>query len=76
MQVQASFHIPALRQALEDNLRHLVAQNMLEKGHGQVQAEKEIGTLLELLRNATSFSMRLDRADDQVQLNLELGLAP
>ncbi len=61
----------ALKHTLESNRLQMISQNMLEKGHSKLEAEKEIDTLLSLLsllRNGTATL----KFDDQVQLQLDL----
>jgi len=65
-----------LKQALADNLQHLVSQNMIQKGHARKDAEKEIGTLLEILNSARGFGARLERQAEQLQLSLDLQFEP
>lgn len=49
-------------------IAQLVAQNMLEKGHGKDQAEAEIGTLLDVLAWFENASLRLTTPNDQLKL--------
>jgi len=65
-----------LKQVLEDNRQYLVSQNMIEKGHARKDAEKEIGTLLEILNAGKGFGARLERRDEQLQLSLDLQFEP
>jgi len=61
----------ALKHTLEANRLQLISQNMLEKGHSKLEAEKEIETLLgllSLLRNGTAAL----KFDDHVRLRLDL----
>ena len=65
-------NVPVLKDILQDNRKHLVAQNQLEKGHAKEQAEKEIDTLLALLGAVRDVTVRL--SGDGKNLNLEFGL--
>jgi hypothetical protein len=65
---------PTLHAVLSDNQSHLVAQNMLEKGHDREAAEKEIGVLLALTRHLGETSLRLGHADGALNLRLEATL--
>ncbi|MFN0019820.1 MAG: DUF3352 domain-containing protein [Pirellulaceae bacterium] len=63
-----------VRQMLVDNRDSLVAQNMLEKGHGRDAAEKEIDALLKAMLGLESSSLQLLSKDKTLQLTLELKL--
>ncbi|MCE9526184.1 MAG: DUF3352 domain-containing protein [Planctomycetales bacterium] len=63
-----------VRQMLVDNRGSLVAQNMLQKGHGQDAAEKEIDALLKAMLGLESSSLQLLSKDKTLQLTLELKL--
>jgi Protein of unknown function (DUF3352) len=63
-----------VRQMLVDNRGSLVAQNMLQKGHGQDAAEKEIDTLLKAMLGLESSSLQLTSKDKTLQVTLELKL--
>ena len=60
------------RRALEVNRTHLVANNMLEKGHSQEAAEAEIGLLLEFIDYFNDANFSLDVTDHQMQMNLKI----
>ncbi|HEX5033575.1 MAG TPA: hypothetical protein VFW62_03775 [bacterium] len=62
------------RQMLVDNRSSLVAQNMLQKGHGQDAAEKEIDTLLKALLSVEGASVQMLTRDKNLQVTLELKL--
>jgi hypothetical protein len=66
-------NLTSVREMLEDNRSHLVAQNVLEKGHSREEAEKEIGGLLAVLQEIRDLQIRLT-ADKQLRLELELNL--
>ena len=68
--------LATLKQVLEDNRQHLVAQNILQKGHDQPAAEREIGTLLELAGMLRDLQLSLVWRDRQVQLDAALHLRP
>ncbi len=68
--------LETLSRVLEDNRTQLVAQNALQKGHSKEAAEKEIGTLLELLKVGRESTLRLVGGQDSIKLELELKLAP
>jgi hypothetical protein len=57
-----------LVELLRLNKAQLVAQNMLEKGHGPEQADAEIGVLFDLLGLFDGLSIDLDVTDGQLQL--------
>ena len=61
----------ALKNALDLNRVQLISQNMLEKGHSKLDAEKEIDTLIGLVSMLRSGRAAL-RFNDQVQLQLDL----
>lgn len=63
-----------VRQMLVDNRGSLVAQNMLQKGHGQNAAEKEIDALLKAMLGLESASLQLLSKDKTLQVTLELKL--
>ena len=63
-----------VRQMLVDNRGSLVAQNMLQKGHGQDAAEKEIDALLKAMLGLESSSLQLTSRDKTLQVTLELKL--
>ncbi len=71
---RASLNLQVLGDVLKDNRGHLVAQNVLEKGHDKQQAEKEIDALLALLSVGKTMSLRLVTENNQVQLDAELTL--
>ncbi len=63
----------ALKHTLEANRLQMISQNMLEKGHSKLEAEKEIDTLLSLLsllRNGTAAL----KFDDHVRLQLDIDI--
>ena len=63
-----------VRQMLVDNRSSLVAQNMLQKGHGQELAEKEFDALLKAMLGLESSSLQLLSKDKTLQVSLELKL--
>lgn len=62
----------SLGDSLNDNKGQLVAQNMLEKGHGPDQAEAEIGVLFDILALFKDVELELDVRDGQLKLMTEL----
>lgn len=60
------------RRALEANRTHLVASNMLEKGHSKEAADAEIGLLLEIIDYFDDANFSLDVTDQQMQMNLKV----
>ncbi len=64
--------LAVLRDVLTDNRQHLVAQNMLQQGHGEEEAGKQIDALLTLLDAGRNASLSL--ANDQKQVRIELSL--
>ena len=75
--VNSHMHIDnqVLRQILVDNREALIAQNMLEEGHTQKEAEKEIGGLLTLLQLVEDATVELSTGDETLRLELAVGLA-
>jgi len=63
-----------IRQMLLDNRSSLVAQNMLQKGHGQEAAEKETDGLLKAMQGLDSSSVQLLTKDKTLQVTVELKL--
>lgn len=63
-----------LRAALVDNRDQLIARNMLEKGHGREDAEREIDTLLKVAELWKGLDLRLQTTGDRLELLLRLGL--
>jgi hypothetical protein len=55
---------------LNDNKRHLVAQNMLEDGNTREEAENQIGILFEILKAFEDLQFQFDVADDVLKLKL------
>ena len=60
----------SLEQLLQDNREQLIAQNMLEKGHGRSAAEGEIDGLLTLLSFVEDARLQLRSSDDQLTLTV------
>ncbi len=71
---QAAANFQVLRDILEDNRRHLVAQNMLEEGHSQEEAEKQIGILLTLLEMLHDADLELHTDSTSLRLSLDVNL--
>jgi hypothetical protein len=65
-----------LRGVLADNRGQLIAQNVLQKGHDQAQAEREIDGLLGLLAWLQGAEVRLARDGQALQLEASLHVAP
>jgi hypothetical protein len=63
-----------VREALKDNREQLVAQNMLEKGHGRGDAEREIDALLMLSELVRNLDAQLNLAGGRLELRARLGL--
>lgn len=70
----ASVNAEIGRRALEVNRPHLVANNMLEKGHSKEAAEAEIGLLLGIVDYFDDASFSLDASDQQMQMNLTINV--
>lgn len=66
----ARLDVPPLKRILESNRSQLVANSMLEKGHGKEAAEAEIGLLLELLGFFRDVRLNLDVTDSQMALQV------
>jgi hypothetical protein len=75
--VNTSLEIDAavVHKLLDDNRGQLVAQNMLEKGHGKEQAEAEIKTLTDVLAWFEAASLRLTTPSDRLELELAIRFA-
>lgn len=65
-----------LHTMLTDNHGPLVAQNMLQKGHDQAAAEKEIDLLMHALQSLEGAAVSLDSGNQMLRLSVELKLAP
>jgi hypothetical protein len=63
-------------EALRENREQLVAQNMLQKGHGKEAAEKEIDLLFDLLGKLRGASVNMTFAKDAARLELGIQMAP
>jgi hypothetical protein len=66
--------LKAVGAILKDNQKHLVAQNMLEKGHGKDAAEREIGTFLKVIDYFNDASIRLTTEAEKLELNFEVNI--
>jgi hypothetical protein len=66
---------PVLKQLLSENHEHLIAQNMLEKGHDREAAEQEIGALEAIVGWLDAASLRLAVDEKELQLALSVDLA-
>jgi hypothetical protein len=64
-----------IRQSLEDNREHLVAQNILKKGQSPQEAEREIGTLFELLKLVESAGLRVLTTDETFEAHINVKFA-
>jgi hypothetical protein len=60
-----------VKEMLELNRGFLVAQNMLEKGHGKEAAEREIGILMSIVDELEGFGMSL-RFDRQAEIGMRV----
>jgi hypothetical protein len=70
----AILHADPLREILTENRGQLVAQNMLEEGHSKDEAEREIGTLLELVGWFDRLLLSLDTTQSELRLSVDLGI--
>ncbi|WP_372896770.1 hypothetical protein [Stieleria sp.] len=70
----AVLNADALADTLRDNKQQLVAQNMLEKGHGPDQANAEIDVLFDILALFKDVTVELDVDDGQLNLTTEVQL--
>ncbi len=70
----AELRAATLTAILADNRGQLVAQNMLEKGHSQEEAEGEIGVLLGLLSLLEQARLELNASSSRLALNVSLEL--
>jgi len=67
--------LAVLRDVLTDNKKHLVAQNMLQQGHGEEEASKQIDALLTLLDAGQSASLSLNNDQKSVRIELSIDFA-
>ncbi|MCH7687187.1 MAG: hypothetical protein IH899_10980 [Planctomycetes bacterium] len=72
---QLDTDLAVIRDALEDNRKQLVAQNMLSEGRDKAEAEKQIGILLEALGLLRNVSLQLATSSNEIQFELEINLA-
>lgn len=63
-----------LQSVLRDNQRQLIAQNMLEDGNSQEEAEVAIGLLLQAVGLFQDASAKLDVSENEISLNLNVRL--
>ena len=63
-------HFDALREVLTDNRGQLVAQNMLNEGHTQDEAERAVGELLELVGWFDDLELSLDTTHSELRVSL------
>ena len=68
-------NVQGVRQALTENRRHLVAQNMVAKGHDRKAAEKEIDTLLYYVGLVRDVSLQLATEKKSLRLDLSVRFA-
>lgn len=61
-----------LKTVLTDNREQLISQNMLEDGHTREEAEVAINLMLELVGYFQDASMKLNVADDELGLKMEV----
>ena len=66
----------AVRQVLADNREPLIAQNMLEKGHDQAAAEKEVEILMHIVEAIQGAKLSLTTQEKMLRLALEVNLVP
>lgn len=57
---------------LRDNREQLIAQNMLEKGHGREQAEKEVDVFVALMDAVREAKISLTPTDKSVSLDIDV----
>lgn len=62
--------VQLLREVLRDNRGQLIAQNMLEKGHGKLAAEREVDLLLAVVGLVKGASVELTKGNDVLRLEL------
>lgn len=65
-----------LRDLLEANRANLVRQNMVEKGHSEAEAEREIGLLLELAGRVRSLRLSSAVPEGRTKARVELEIEP
>jgi len=71
---QARLDVGELREIIGENRSHLIAQNMLEKGHTRDEAEAEIGALELIASYFDDLSLTLATGGDRIDLILGLQL--
>jgi len=69
-----AFHADSLAKALADNREHLIAQNMLEEGHGREEAEHQISILMTIVELFEGASLKLQTTADTLSLDAEVNL--
>ena len=73
---RAELRFDALRETLADNREHLIAQNMLEKGHSRAVADQEIGVLIDVTQWFDRLELQLDTTPRSMQASANLILRP
>ncbi len=73
---RAELRFDALRETLADNREHLIAQNMLEKGHSRAVADEEIGVLIDVTQWFDRLELQLDTTPRSMQASANLILRP
>ena len=68
----ATLSAPVLREVLNDNLAHLVSQNMLKEGQTRQEAEHKIDDLLTILGFFRGAAFDLKLSDGQLRAGLQL----
>lgn len=72
---QWRMNVSELKGILDANREHLIAQNMLEKGHGRSQAEQEVDTLVALLGLVRSADLTLAAGKERLSFKVRLDAA-
>lgn len=68
--------VPRLREGLAADREALIAQRMLEKGEGESEAGDAIDLFLLALAPIGAVQLDVDRAEDAVEIDLSIGVAP
>jgi len=72
---QALLKANLAKQILADNREILIAQNMLEKGHGREKADQEIATLLKLVDLIDQVSATFNVSPDELRFEMRADFA-
>ena len=72
----ATLNAPVLKEVLNDNLSHLVAQNMIKEGRTREEAQERLEDLLTIISFFENASFDLKLADSQLRADFQLKFSP